>query len=93
MYFSLKILAYVIYIFTFINVNIYIPNFLQHIPTIITIMISLILMVRFNPFSKYANFTKFDKQLIFDAACFMFISILISKGYLIYITEFRDEFL
>ena len=72
---------------------IFIPNFLQYLPTIITVLISLILMVRFNPFSKYTDFTKFDKRIIFDAASFILISVILSNGYLIYITEFGDKFL
>ena len=50
-------------------------------------------MVRFNPFSKYTDFTKFDKRIIFDAASFILISVILSNGYLIYITEFGDKFL
>lgn len=93
LYNFLKVLTYAIYIITFVNVNIFIPNFLQYLPTIITVLISLILMVRFNPFSKYTDFTKFDKRIIFDAASFMLISVILSNGYLIYITEFGDKFL
>jgi hypothetical protein len=93
LYNTLKVITYIVYVITFININIFVPNFLQYLPSIVTILISLILMARFNPFSKYTEFTKFDKRIIFDAACFMFISLILSKGYLIYISEIRNKFL
>jgi len=92
-YTTMKIVTYIVYVITFISVNIYIPKFLYYIPTIITIFISILLIIRFNPFSKYNNITVFDKRIIFETSLFLLISTLISHGYLLYVTEFQDKFL
>ncbi len=90
-YTTMKILIYLFYFLTFISINIYIPSFLHYLPTIITLFICSLLIIRFNPFSKYNNFTAFDKKLIFEASSFLLISTLISHGYLLFITSFKNK--
>ncbi len=92
-YSTMKIITYISYFVTFISINIYTPTFLQYLPTIITIFICSLLIIRFNPFSQYNKFTTFDKKLIFEASSFLLISTLISHGYLLFIANFQNKFL
>ena len=91
-YLTMKVLIYLFYFLTLISINIYIPSFLHYLPTLMTIFICSLLIIRFNPFSKYNNFTAFDKNLIFEASSFLLISTLISHGYLLFIASFKNKF-
>jgi hypothetical protein len=91
-YLTIKILIYIFYFLTLISINIYIPSFLHYLPTIMTIFICSLLIIRFNPFSKYNTFTSFDKNLIFEASSFLLLSTLISHGYLLFIANFKNKF-
>mgnify|MGYP003978005073 FL=1 len=92
LYLTMKFLIYFFYLVTFVSINIYIPNFLHYLPTLVTIFICILLIIRFNPFAKYNNITAFDKTLIFEASTFLLISTLISHGYLIFIANFQNKF-
>jgi hypothetical protein len=92
-YATMKFMVYLFYFLTFISINIYIPNFLHYLPTIVTIFICILLIIRFNPFSTYNNFTAFDKKIIFEASTFLLVSTLISHGYLLFVASFQNKFL
>ena len=72
-YLTILYLSYALYFIAFtgaISVN---PNYLSTLETIIKYYISIILLIRFNPFVN-RKITNFDKKLVFTSALLLFIS-------------------
>lgn len=83
---------YIAYFTAFINIQVFSNNYSDVITPYITLFVSLILVMRFNPFVN-PTYTNFDKKIIFHAAVFLLISTIITNGYLLYITEFQQKFI
>lgn len=72
-YITILRLSYVLFFIAFTGIFTLNPAYLTTLENIIKYYISIILIIRFNPFVE-RKVTKFDKKLVFSAALFLFIS-------------------
>jgi len=70
----LIILSYILYFFAFTGIILVNASYLENLTTIISFYVSIVLILRFNPFTSYNKFTDFDKQLVWASGLFLFIS-------------------
>ncbi len=68
-------ISYMMYIFIIFGVTKYAPEYLNSLKNIIKVYISLILIIKFNPFNfKERKLREFDNRLVFSAAIFLLLS-------------------
>lgn len=72
-YLSALRISYVLFFLAFTGVFTLNPTYLTTLENFIKYYISIILIIRFNPFVK-REVTNFDKKLVFSSALFLFIS-------------------
>ena len=65
--------SYVLYFIAFTGILSLNPSYLSVLETFIKYYISIMLLIRFNPFVD-RKITKFDKKLVFTSALLLFIS-------------------
>ncbi|MDA9216193.1 hypothetical protein N9O88_00020 [bacterium] len=73
-YHLLIILSYILYFFALTGIILVNASYLENLTTIISFYVSIVLIIRFNPFTSYNKFTNFDKQLVWASGLFLFIS-------------------
>jgi len=78
--------SYVLYIIAFTGILSFDPSYLSVLETGIKYYISILLLIRFNPFVD-RKITKFDKKLVFSSALLLFIS---TAAYSIAINYFKN---
>lgn len=83
-YMTILYSSYVLYFIAFTGILSLDPSYLSLLETVIKYYISIMLLIRFNPFVD-RKITKFDKKLVFTSALLLFIS---TSAYSIAITYF-----
>ena len=78
--------SYVLYFIAFTGILSLDPSYLSVLETVIKYYISIMLLIRFNPFVD-RKITKFDKKLVFTSALLLFIS---TTAYSIAINYFKN---
>ncbi len=63
----------ILYIIAFTGIMAFNPQYLEFLHIIMRYYISIILLIRFNPFVEH-TMTKFDKKLVFTCALLLFVS-------------------
>ena len=86
LYMTILYLSYVLYFIAFTGVLSLDPSYLTVLETVIKYYISIMLLIRFNPFIE-RKITKFDKKLVFTSALLLFIS---TTAYSIAINYFKN---
>ena len=84
-YMTILYFSYVLYFIAFTGILSLNPSYLSVLETFIKYYISIILLIRFNPFVD-RKITKFDKKLVFTSALLLFIS---TTAYSIAINYFK----
>lgn len=79
-------ISYLLYAITFTGLLTLNPRYISILETAIKYYISIILLIRFNPYVK-RKITHFDKHLVFEAALLLFVS---TTAYAIAKTYFLD---
>lgn len=85
-YMTILYSSYVLYFIAFTGILSLNPSYLSVLETFIKYYISIILLIRFNPFVD-RKITKFDKKLVFTSALLLFIS---TTAYSIAINYFKN---
>ena len=85
-YLTILYMSYIMYFVAFTGAVSLNPNYLSTIETVIKYYISIMLLIRFNPFVE-RKITKFDKKLVFTSALLLFIS---TAAYSIAINYFKN---
>jgi|LauGreDrversion4_2_1035121.scaffolds.fasta_scaffold2732601_1 hypothetical protein len=65
------------------------PEYLIPLNHYVQIYVSLFLLIRFNPFSKF-KFTELDKKIAFTGGLFIVSTTILNKSALDYITEIKN---
>lgn len=86
LYMTILYLSYVLYFIAFTGILSLDPSYLTVLETVIKYYISIMLLIRFNPFIE-RKITKFDKKLVFTSALLLFIS---TTAYSIAINYFKN---
>lgn len=63
-------LSYILYIVAFFQLDFYNPKYLDYLDEFMKYYVILFLLIRFNPFVKFA-FTEFDRTIVFSSAIFL----------------------
>ena len=64
--------SYILYIIVLFGITTLAPEYLNTLRNFIKIYISLILIIKFNPFIKYNKYlSEFDKKLVFSAGIYL----------------------
>ena len=90
LYYLLSYFSIFLYILAFIGLSLSAPNYLLLLQEIMKIYISIILILRFNPFHKIKfnkNNYEFDRKLAFSSGVFL----LLTTGITTYIRSFLDK--
>lgn len=74
----LLILSYILYVLVFIGIVNNSPSYLETLNFVLKIYVSLVLLIRFNPFINRA-FTEFDKKIVFSCALFLISTTTINE--------------
>ena len=85
-YMTILYSSYVLYFIAFTGILSLDPSYLSVLETVIKYYISIMLLIRFNPFVD-RKITKFDKKLVFTSALLLFIS---TTAYSIAINYFKN---
>ena len=85
-YITILYSSYVLYFIAFTGILSLNPSYLSVLETVIKYYISIMLLIRFNPFVD-RKITKFDKKLVFTSALLLFIS---TTAYSIAINYFKN---
>ena len=65
------------------------PEYLIPLNYYVQIYVSLFLLIRFNPFSKF-KFTELDKKIAFTGGLFIISTTILNKSVLDYVTEVKN---
>ena len=84
-YMTILYSSYILYFIAFTGILSLNPSYLSVLETFIKYYISIMLLIRFNPFVD-RKITKFDKKLVFTSALLLFIS---TTAYSIAISYFK----
>lgn len=90
LYYLLSYFSIFLYIVAFIGLSFSVPNYLLLLQEIMKIYISIILILRFNPFYKIEfnkNNYEFDRKIAFASGIFL----LLTTGVSTYIRTFLDK--
>jgi len=90
LYYLLSYFSIFLYIVAFIGLSFSVPNYLLLLQEIMKIYISIILILRFNPFYKIEfnkNNYEFDRKIAFSSGIFL----LLTTGVSTYIRTFLDK--
>lgn len=72
--------SYILYGLALFGITSFAPDYLDSLRNIIKIYISLVLIIRFNPFTnKNSRISKFDKRLVFSSAIFLLLTTSITS--------------
>jgi hypothetical protein len=82
-------ITYFLYILIIFGISNNAPSYLDIIQYFMQLYISIILLIRFNPF-KVIEFTDFDKKIVFNAGFFLLTTLLINNRLFNYITEIKN---
>ena len=74
----LLILSYILYALVFIGIVNNSPSYLETLNFVLKIYVSLVLLIRFNPFIN-RTFTEFDKKIVFSSALFLISTTTINE--------------
>jgi len=74
----LLILSYILYALVFIGIVNNSPSYLETLNFVLKIYVSLVLLIRFNPFIN-RQFTDFDKKIVFSSALFLISTTTINE--------------
>ena len=74
------VFIYITYILTFLGISYIDSSKLRLFSIFIQFIISIILIIRFNPFNDH-ELTEFDRAIIFSSASFLFVNLLITEMY------------
>tara|TARA_B100000424_G_scaffold271654_1_gene275537 strand:- start:2762 stop:3076 length:315 start_codon:yes stop_codon:yes gene_type:complete len=64
-------LSYLLYFIAFFQIQYYNPEYLDILQTIIKYYVIIFLLIKFHPFSKSAQFSSFDRRIVFSSAIFL----------------------
>ena len=68
-------LSYLLYAFAIFGITKYAPQYLAALKNIIKIYVSLVLVIKFNPFTNKSNYlSDFDRKLVFSSGMFLLLS-------------------
>jgi len=70
---------YVLYVVALLGVWTVAPTYLHRLNTLLKYFIIVFLLVRFNPLTKDATFTAFDRTIVFSAAFFLLASTAVTS--------------
>ena len=65
-------------------------SYLDLLREILKIYISLFLIIKFNPFQKIQDFSKFDRRVAFEAGLFLFSTTILNKLMELYLTHMKN---
>lgn len=75
-YYILTYLLYSLYFLLYIGFEIFnIPEYLEILNIITRLYVSLILIIKFNPFASKDKFSKFDRDIVFKSGLFLLTTI------------------
>ena len=84
-------LSYLLYAFAIFGITKYAPQYLDTLKNIIKIYVSLVLVIKFNPFTNKTNYlSDFDRRLIFSSGMFLLLSTSIISIIEHYISNILD---
>jgi len=75
-YYILTYLLYCLYFFLYVGFELFnIPEYLEMLNIITRLYVSLILIIKFNPFTSNDKFSKFDRDIVFKSGLFLLATI------------------
>jgi hypothetical protein len=77
-FWTLLITVHILYIFTFLGIVFLNPNYIRLFRIIVQIIICVLLLLRFNPFTRH-DITALDKTMIFSSASFLLLNLLFTE--------------
>lgn len=81
-------ISYFLYIVAFTGILIIDSKYLELLNSIITFYIGIVLFIRFNPWSNFKTYSKFDRRLVWSAGGFLLLSSSITAAIQAYINKF-----
>lgn len=86
---NITIISFIIYLLTLFGIYKFHPTYLNYIETILKILIGLILIFRYNPFTYYKkNFSETDRRICFSAG----IILLLNTSIVLYLkSQFENQ--
>lgn len=79
-YYVITISTWILYIIALTGVISFNPRYLSTLDTVTKMYIAVFLMLRFNPFIKTPEMSKFDKEIAWSAGVFLFLSSTITAA-------------
>lgn len=80
--------TYFLYIVAYTGIMHFDPKYLDFLDNGVKVYVSLILMIRFNPFVSLTTMTLFDKEIAWTAGVFLFISSMATNIAKLYMFHF-----
>jgi len=80
-FFFLVNLSFILYLFAFLGLGGFAPQYLEYLQYGLKIYVSIILIILYNPFTfKERLFNEFDRKIVFTSGVILFISTTLLDG-------------
>ena len=84
--------VYIVYIILFLGISYISPTYIRAISNITYVMISLVIMYKFNPFREATTVSEYDSKLIFISALFILFNLGVTEFALSFFKTVKSTF-